>query len=538
MLARPFCPGVAAHITSRMDFATAPNRAVASDFANRRLIGGLLSSLLFHAMLLMLQFGAPGLGLPSPFKPPPISITLVPAEPAPVVVATPPAEAPPAAPPAPAPSGMRLIAPAPAATVVVAKAKPVKRRRISRPLPPREPVVVPTPVIAQDQNPNDSFVVPLPQVQEAEQKTTDPKEAQEGADDGAALRAAQLAEEQRQQELAAAALAKQAEERKAQEQQRRLDDVVAQRRLDEDEERRQAALRQRQLDERAAQQQAEQVATRERADALARTQLALEQQRKQTIQVTARQQADELALKQKAEELALKQNAEELALKQQAEQLAIRQKTEELALKQQAEQVARQQAEQAAAAAAAQRQRDLAAAADAPSAGAGASNNPAGATVPRNLLGSDAGNRVRELTRGIDLLKGEPPQRSRGDDERSGRRVVVGVAERDVPLRMYVDSFRQKIERNGALAVSPMAAERVRIDPLVSVAIRSDGSVDEVTIVRSSGNAETDNAVRRIVRLNARYSSFPPNIASRYDVIEIRRVWSFAETLKLMEELH
>jgi TonB family protein len=83
-----------------------------------------------------------------------------------------------------------------------------------------------------------------------------------------------------------------------------------------------------------------------------------------------------------------------------------------------------------------------------------------------------------------------------------------------------------------------MAADRVRIDPLVSVAIRSDGSVEEVTIVRSSGHTETDNAVRRIVRLNARYSSFPPNVASRYDVIEIRRVWSFAETLKLMEELH
>ena len=77
----------------------------------------------------------------------------------------------------------------------------------------------------------------------------------------------------------------------------------------------------------------------------------------------------------------------------------------------------------------------------------------------------------------------------------------------------------------------------MRIDPVVSVAIRSDGSVEDVTIVRSSGQAETDNLVRRIVRLNARYSAFPPNIASRYDVIEIRRVWSFAETLRLLEEL-
>ncbi len=77
----------------------------------------------------------------------------------------------------------------------------------------------------------------------------------------------------------------------------------------------------------------------------------------------------------------------------------------------------------------------------------------------------------------------------------------------------------------------------MRVDPLVSVALRSDGSVEDVTIVRSSGNVDTDNAVRRIIRLNARYSAFPPNIAEKYDVIEVRRIWSFAETLKLLEEL-
>jgi hypothetical protein len=46
-----------------------------------------------------------------------------------------------------------------------------------------------------------------------------------------------------------------------------------------------------------------------------------------------------------------------------------------------------------------------------------------------------------------------------------------------------------------------------------------------------------DEAVRRIVQVNARYSAFPPNIAARYDVIEIRRVWSFDEVLKLIEEV-
>lgn len=77
----------------------------------------------------------------------------------------------------------------------------------------------------------------------------------------------------------------------------------------------------------------------------------------------------------------------------------------------------------------------------------------------------------------------------------------------------------------------------VRTDPVVSVAIRSDGSVEDVTIVRSSGHADIDDFVRRIVHLNARYSAFPPNVAAHYDVIELRRVWRFAGALRLLEEM-
>lgn len=106
-----------------------------------------------------------------------------------------------------------------------------------------------------------------------------------------------------------------------------------------------------------------------------------------------------------------------------------------------------------------------------------------------------------------------------------------------MPLRMYVESWRQKIERNGGLNFRRLIGERARIDPLVSVAVRSDGSIEDVTIIRSSGRTDTDDAVRRIVRINALYSKFPPNVAARYDVIEIRRIWSFDQVLKLIEEV-
>ncbi|MCS0596927.1 TonB family protein [Massilia agri] len=117
------------------------------------------------------------------------------------------------------------------------------------------------------------------------------------------------------------------------------------------------------------------------------------------------------------------------------------------------------------------------------------------------------------------------------------RRALADGAERDAPLRLYVDSVRQKLERNAILGGARFGRGEVRADPLVSVSLRSDGSIDDVTIVRSSGRPDMDEAVRRFVHLNARYAAFPPNVAARFDVIEIRRVWAFAEGLKLLEEL-
>jgi TonB family protein len=169
-------------------------------------------------------------------------------------------------------------------------------------------------------------------------------------------------------------------------------------------------------------------------------------------------------------------------------------------------------------------------------AGSGAGGNGGG--QPRGALGSDLAARARELLRGIDIAKPVPQAVQPAEDAaRALRRALAEAARHDVPLRLYIDSVRQKIERNAVLGISQLADDVVRIDPVVSVAIRSDGSVEDVTIVRSSGRPDIDDFVRRVVRLNARYSAFPPNVAAHYDVIEMRRVWSFAGVLRLLEEM-
>jgi len=42
-----------------------------------------------------------------------------------------------------------------------------------------------------------------------------------------------------------------------------------------------------------------------------------------------------------------------------------------------------------------------------------------------------------------------------------------------------------------------------------------------------------DEAVRLIVQKLAPYSAFPPDVAREYDVIEIRRVWTFETAVRL-----
>ncbi|HQR22377.1 MAG TPA: TonB C-terminal domain-containing protein [Burkholderiaceae bacterium] len=77
------------------------------------------------------------------------------------------------------------------------------------------------------------------------------------------------------------------------------------------------------------------------------------------------------------------------------------------------------------------------------------------------------------------------------------------------------------------------AAKRPHRDPMVTVAVRSDGSVESVTFVVSSGVAEIDAAIRRIVESQVPYQAFPPALAREYDVIEIRRMWHFDVAVRL-----
>ena len=77
------------------------------------------------------------------------------------------------------------------------------------------------------------------------------------------------------------------------------------------------------------------------------------------------------------------------------------------------------------------------------------------------------------------------------------------------------------------------ATKRPHSTPPVAVASRNDGSVESVTFLRSSGVAEIDDGIRRIVESLWPYPAFPPGLARDFDVIEIRRTWIVDTAVRL-----
>ena len=120
-----------------------------------------------------------------------------------------------------------------------------------------------------------------------------------------------------------------------------------------------------------------------------------------------------------------------------------------------------------------------------------------------------------------------PPDNSR-------RLTLLGRMNRDARLLMLAEGWRQKVEQNADFALLKAVKTESYVDPLVKVAIRRDGSVESIVFNRSSGVPAIDNAVRQIIMKLSPFDPLPGDIAMDYDVVEIVRVWTFGDGLRLV----
>lgn len=107
------------------------------------------------------------------------------------------------------------------------------------------------------------------------------------------------------------------------------------------------------------------------------------------------------------------------------------------------------------------------------------------------------------------------------------RRVTLTPGMKDYRYSQYLEDWRRKVERIGAMNYPEEARGKFFGSLVLSVALRPDGSVDRILVTRSSGNPVLDEAAKRIVTFAAPFAPFPPDIRQETDYLDITRTWTF-----------
>ena len=108
------------------------------------------------------------------------------------------------------------------------------------------------------------------------------------------------------------------------------------------------------------------------------------------------------------------------------------------------------------------------------------------------------------------------------------KKKFITASTREFKYAAYQDAWRQKVERIGRINYPEEARKRnLSGDLTLTVVLRPNGTVKDLSIDRSSGNRLLDDAALRIVRLAAPYAPFPENIRAETDLLYITRTWIF-----------
>lgn len=151
---------------------------------------------------------------------------------------------------------------------------------------------------------------------------------------------------------------------------------------------------------------------------------------------------------------------------------------------------------------------------------------------------SDNDNGQDLVQRSLEIARLEAQINKRLDMyEKMPRRKFIGARTQEYRYAQYVEDWRAKVERIGNLNYPEMARrEKIYGKLMLTVSIRSDGSVESIEISRPSGQRILDAAAIRIVKLASPYPPFPPDIRKETDILSITRTWMFTTNDQLESE--
>jgi protein TonB len=135
---------------------------------------------------------------------------------------------------------------------------------------------------------------------------------------------------------------------------------------------------------------------------------------------------------------------------------------------------------------------------------------------------------IRKLSDSIASLQARLDEQQQAYAERPRVKRLTALSARAAVDAAYLHNWRSKVEAVGNKNY-PSASRRFGIygDLRLLVAIRFDGTIENIEVLSSSGHTVLDEAAIRIVRMAAPFEPFPPELRETTDTLEIIRTWKF-----------
>lgn len=136
---------------------------------------------------------------------------------------------------------------------------------------------------------------------------------------------------------------------------------------------------------------------------------------------------------------------------------------------------------------------------------------------------------LAESARAMARLEGEI-SRETEEYNRRPRKKFVGARAEEYGLAVYLDAWRNKIERIGTLNYPEAARGKLYGNVVLYVELKAeDGSIYNAEISRSSGHKILDQAALSILRMSAPFGPIPQQALGGASVLSFARTWYFTQ---------
>jgi len=122
-------------------------------------------------------------------------------------------------------------------------------------------------------------------------------------------------------------------------------------------------------------------------------------------------------------------------------------------------------------------------------------------------------------------IMADPDQQTR-IKSKNPRELVIAANTRESKIAAYLEGWKRKIERVGTLNF-PTQVQGLEQNPVLEVAISSDGNLKEVIVLRSSGQRKIDQSAINILKIASPFDPFPDYLKRDYDVLRFSYEWYF-----------